>query len=84
MDDREKEIQERLHSAISEVLQELDEDDGLVTGWVLCFERLSPDDNAAAGHLYGPQGFTTWRALGLLEWVRRFCLHPDEVDGDDG
>lgn len=82
MDNFEREYQGRIHEALA---RELDLEDGqLLTGWVVVFETTSVSSSAAtAGHFYGPEGMTTWRSLGLLEWSRRFCLIPDE-SGDDG
>jgi hypothetical protein len=70
------EEQERVHRAIEDAL-ELD-DGHVLTGWVLIYETASSDGNALAGHLYGPEGMSTWRALGLTEWVSRYTLHPDD------
>ncbi len=83
MDADEIRQQEQIHDALTEALREHgDLDDRVVTGWVICWETatLSDEDRATSGHLYGPHGMTTWRALGLVEWARRFCLKPDEED----
>jgi hypothetical protein len=76
VDDEARERQERLHQALVEVLDL----DGVLTGWILVTEELD-GDTASAGHFYGPDGMTTWRALGLIEWARANTLKPDEDDG---
>ncbi len=69
--------QERLHEAIAECLAD-DIDGNLLTGWIIIYETEAMGrDSATCGHLYGPAGMKTWRALGLIEWARRFCLGPD-------
>ena len=72
--------QETLHQAISNALP-LKEDE-VLTGWILVWETVRADEQEQCGHYYGPATMTTWRALGLLEWARRFTLHPDATDGD--
>lgn len=54
-------------------------DDGqIVTGWLVVYETASVSSGSTScGHMYGPEGMTTWRALGLAEWSRRFTLVPD-------
>lgn len=77
VDQLEEDEQRRLHEAIENALSSMGDLDGLVlTGWVVVFETAGED--AHAGHFYGPREMTTWRALGLLEWARRFNLLPDE------
>jgi hypothetical protein len=83
MDSGEAERQQALHEAIAEALG--DDLDGLVlAGWVVCFETaaLTDDATAHAGTFYGPREMTTWRALGLVEWARRFSLEPGDRDGE--
>lgn len=80
------ERQQRLHEAIEACLADGDDlDDGeLLVGWVLIYETtvLGDDERGSCGHFYGPREMTTWRALGLVEWARRFSLVPhDEDDG---
>lgn len=75
--------QQELHEAIEKALaEEGDLPEGrILTGWVVCFETASiSSDDATAGHLYGPRGMTSWRALGLCEWTSRFSLGPGEED----
>lgn len=83
-DDDEREQQQRLHEAIEAFLADRGElDDGeLLIGWIVIHETaiLGEHGHAACGHVYGPRELTTWRALGLVEWVRRFCLQPSEDD----
>jgi hypothetical protein len=76
----EREYQERIHHAIEAAL-ELD-DGHVLTGWVLLYETASADGRGSAGHYYGPEGMSTWRALGLVEWASCFTLHPDEDDDE--
>lgn len=77
MDDTEREEQERIHEALTEVLPI----DGALTGWIVLWEGLPDGGGAAqAGHYYGPAGMTTWRAIGLCEWATRYGLLPDEED----
>lgn len=79
MNPEEQERQEKLHVALQELVTE-NEGDGMLTGWIVVWEMVRPDDVPVAGHLYGPAGMTTWRALGLTEWARQHTLAPD---GDD-
>ena len=83
MNDDKRKQQEALHLAIEECLGD-DIEGRLLTGWIVIFETtsMSDQDDNTCGHLYGPTGMRTWRALGLVEWVRRFCLRPDD-DGDE-
>ena len=71
------EEQQRIHDALLVALPL----EGALTGWIVAYESLPADGTAAeAGHFYGPESMTTWRAIGLLEWVNRFCLRPDEEE----
>lgn len=84
--EEELEQQQKLHSVIEETLQELGDlkEGQLLTGWVICFEAIDMSDETEnfAGSFYGPREMSTWRALGLLEWVRRFSLRPGDDEGD--
>jgi hypothetical protein len=76
----EKKKQQELHEAIERTLEN---DDGILVGWIVVFETAAPNSaKTTAGHFYGPREMTTWRALGLIEWVRRFGLVPD-IDDED-
>lgn len=80
MSTEDSESQEAIHDALSAVLTEagvLDEGN-VLTGWCICFESqpAEPDSAPSAGHVYGPTGMTTWRAIGLCEWTTRFGLEP--------
>lgn len=79
MTEDEKHEQEAIHHALASTLPL---DDGeLLAGWIVIYETVSADDDRGkSGHVYGPLSMTTWRALGLIEWARRFCLRPDEDD----
>lgn len=68
--------QEALHEAIASTL-ELD-DGQILVGWTLVFETVS-DGRPTAGHIYGPESMTDWRALGLLEWARNVTI-PGSVE----
>jgi hypothetical protein len=75
--------QQRLHEAIEDALNEEGVLDGLVlAGWVIAYETVALDDEvtAHAGTIYGPHEMTTWRALGLIEWARRWSLEPGTRD----
>jgi hypothetical protein len=85
MDEQESQQQQQLHEAIEQVLVEHGDLDGLLlTGWVVVFETaaLNDEHRAHCGHFYGPRELTTWRALGLLEWARRFSIGPGDEDDD--
>lgn len=69
--------QEHIHEALTEALPL--EDGQLLTGWVVIWEATTGDDREA-GHFYGPEGMTSWRALGLTEWAGRHTLVPGEED----
>jgi hypothetical protein len=71
--------QEHAHHLIADVV---DLRDGhVLTGWVLLYETAGPDGTGSAGHLYGPEGMIDWRALGLIEWARRFTVaRKDDED----
>lgn len=79
MDDSELD-REEIHRSLQEFVLEEGE---LLTGWIVIYEYQNTDDRPSAGHVYGPEGMTTWRALGLTEWTRRFTLVPD-ADDDNG
>ena len=82
-DERADALQESLHGELAALLRdELGEEGegGLLVGWVLAYEAQAPSGRAFAGHLYGPAGMTTWRALGLIEWTRLHTLGPDSDD----
>lgn len=83
--------QEKLHLAIEQALEEegIASNGEILTGWVVAYElmNLSPEKDSQCGHFYGPREMTTWRVLGLIEWIRRFCLgagDDGEGDGDSG
>jgi hypothetical protein len=86
MDEDEIQVQRELHDAIEEHMRAQGSvpEGHILSGWVICFETASMDgDNAVSGHLYGPHEMTTWRALGLVEWIRRFSLQPGTGEDDD-
>lgn len=64
------EAQEKIHKALESVLPL----EGPLVSWIVVFEEVTDEGKAQAGHCYGPDGLTTWRALGLLEWVRTRTL----------
>ncbi len=74
------EAQAHIHDAITEAMRATDllDEDQVLTGWCLCFETQSIDSPAAAGHLYGPDALTTWRAIGLIEWAKRYLVSSDD------
>lgn len=79
MNPKEQHRQEQFHQALTRVMNEegmIDEGE-LLTGWVIVYETNDLGDNAHCGHFYGPVGTTTWKAMGLLEWARRYTLIPD-------
>lgn len=83
MDEEEAKQQEKIHEALSTVLQEqgVIDPDQMLVGWVVGYEVVTSNgDSPLAGHVYGPRGMTTWRALGVIEWMRRFGLQPDNED----
>lgn len=75
--DAEQNEQQEIQEALQRLIPDLE---GPLTGWIIIYEELHSDGKSAAGHVYGPAGMTTWRALGLVEWARRFSLSPDEND----
>jgi len=87
-----EESQTLLHEAIAPALVGSGalKDDDLVTGWVLSYEFMR-DGQMAAGRVYGPAGMTTWRALGLSEYMHRTDgfregyegAQPIDEDGDE-
>jgi hypothetical protein len=80
-----REQQAHIHEVVDAALREtgIVSDEQLLTGWVLAYETVMADGQPTAGHLHGPAGRTTWNALGLLEWIRRFTLRPDDDEDDD-
>jgi hypothetical protein len=78
--------QQALHEAVEVAVADELEEGRVLTGWVIVWETVGLGEGVAssAGHLYGPHEMTTWRALGLLEWARRFNLIPDDDEtGND-
>ena len=73
--------QRRMHAALEDALG-LGEDE-VLTGWVVLYETANVDGRGSAGHCYGPEGMSTWRALGLCEWASRYTLGPDDPDEGD-
>lgn len=81
MSPEEREQQETIHQALDGCLPL---DDGeVLAGWVIVYETVNASEPGYGGHVYGPSSMTTWRALGLVEWARRFCLRPDDDEDDD-
>lgn len=80
MNEEEKREQEEIHTALSTSLK-LPEGE-ILTGWIVAYETMGLNDERAAGHVYGPSGMTTWRALGLIEWARVQSL-PGSLEDDD-
>lgn len=77
MNESEQRDQEKIHSALVDVLNL---DDGeMLAGWIVVFETVTADDVQNAGHVYGPAAMTTWRAMGLVEWARSRTL-PESAD----
>lgn len=80
MDEREPARQELVHGALADLLGL---DDGeVLTGWIVVYETVSAENVPVAGHMYGPDGMTTWRAMGLVEWARSRTL-PEACSEDD-
>jgi len=77
----EREEQEAIHEVLAGCLP-LEEGD-VLAGWVVVYETVTTSERGTSGHVYGPSSMTTWRALGLIEWARRFCLGPDNDEDDD-
>lgn len=72
--------QQALHEAV-ETAAALD-DGAVLVGWIVLWETATVDGRGECGHMYGPREMSTWRALGLVEWARRFTLHPDLEDDE--
>jgi len=70
------------HEAIETAMRaQGDLSDGeLLTGWVLTWEKVVADERGSAGRIYGPPGMTTWRALGLTEYMSRADGFPESED----
>lgn len=81
MNSAEQRDQEKIHTALTELLP-LDEGE-MLAGWIVVYETATVDDQANAGHVYGPAAMTTWRAMGLVEWARSRTL-PESVDLEEG
>ena len=78
--ERGDQAQERLQQAIQ---AETPEDEGTVVGWVVVYETVAAaDDEATAGHFYGPAGMTSWRALGLLQWAMQHTIGPESYNDE--
>ena len=73
--------QTEIHEAL-EPLLDLGEGE-ILTGWVVVYEYVSADGAGSAGHVYGPEGMTSWRALGLLEWAKQFTINRGDDDGEE-
>lgn len=54
-------------------------DDEILTGWVICYETAQVDDRRNVGYLIAP-GDTEWKAMGLLEWVKKMLT---DVESDE-
>lgn len=67
---------QNMHEAVAELVPTGEGE--LLTGWVIIYEYIDERGRAGSGHAYGPEGMTTWKILGLIEWVRRFTLRPGE------
>lgn len=80
MNESEARDQERIHGALDELLG-LEEGE-MLAGWIIVYETVKADDVPNAGHVYGPAGMTTWRAMGLVEWARSRTL-PESTDLED-
>lgn len=81
MNDDERDAQQSLHEAIAQAVAGHHDDDDLLVGWIVVYETTALSGGAAsAGHFYGPHEMTTWRALGLIEWARRWSLEPGTRD----
>lgn len=64
-------------------INELD-DGSVLTGFVLIYEMATAAEKPSCGYILGPPGMTSWRALGLIEWIRRWTITPGpEVETDD-
>ena len=86
MGEREEVQQQRIHETLETVLYEMGDlpEGHILAGWVVCFETaaMASETKGCAGSFYGPREMTTWRALGLTEWVSRFTLNPDMQEDD--
>ena len=78
MSPEEQAEQEAIHQALVGSLP-LEEGE-VLSGWIVVYETVGLTERGNSGHVYGPLSMTTWRALGLIEWARRFCLYPDNDD----
>lgn len=76
--------QQELHEAIEKTIASHMREGQILGGWVVMYELIDLSGApGSCGQMYGPREMTTWRALGLIEWVRRFCLYPDESHDDE-
>jgi len=74
--------QEAIHTELAELIPDLGEGD-VLTGWIVVYEYQSADDRPTCGHIYGPSGMTTWRAMGLCEWARTVTLRPENEEEEE-
>jgi hypothetical protein len=77
----EAEQQEAIHQALEGTLPL--EDDQVLTGWVVLFETQVAGERPTAGHVYGPAGMTTWRAVGLVEFCKYRSIFDLTSNEDD-
>lgn len=66
---------------ITERLRDLElvQPDAVVVGWVLCFETIDGTGVKTAGFVNGPHDMSSWRAMGLLEYIKDiFRTTPNE------
>lgn len=68
------------HDAVTEQLRAhgLVDEDAIVAGWVLAYETVGASGTKTSGYIQGPHDMSSWRAVGLLEWVKNFMLNDTD------
>jgi 3-hydroxyacyl-CoA dehydrogenase len=75
--------EQKLHNETSSVVTErlraygVVEDSAIITGWVISYETVDAVGDKTAGYIYGPQDMSSWRVIGLIEWIKSHLLAID-------
>ncbi len=84
------EFRERLHEALSEIVRECEEDEGVISGWILCYEQVHPEDvrslSVVTSDATGVTDISPWAGEGILRHVAsnyEMYSSPDEDDSDE-
>lgn len=81
------EMRNKIHEALTETIQEEENEDTVLSGWSLIYEGVHADDRRSLTFLSsdatGDAPLTPWAARGFMEHVEGLFFNVAEDEGDE-